>query len=314
MLVLIAGITGTMGVLLTGEALKRGHKIRGITRSKSKVPEALQNSSRIEILETPNYFDEDALEKACAGCDAIICAYPIVPRMQLEAQLFLLRAAERAGVKKFVAATWNGDFRRLQLGDMESYDPLICLRTQAALQTTIKPNYVFIGVFAETMFARYHPDSVEETWWMHDRKEVKTWGTGDEPLTVTPQRDAAAYTIHLIERDDAAQGGDWYLYSWRCSLREAAKVFVRATGLPKEIAIQGPVEDLVAMEKDRRAKGSKLNYWEYLGLTYWVNLLTNKLEGAEDDRNEEFPEDCRTDMGEWFVGLSKADLSRPEDA
>jgi hypothetical protein len=301
MLILIAGITGTMGRLLTHEALERGHRVRGLGRSKAKLPEHMKSDYRIEFVETASYFDDDILVQACMGCDAVICAYGIVPQLQLEGQLFLLRAAEKANIKKFVTACWNGDYRRLKLGDMESYDPLMCLRAQTPLETTIKPIYIFIGVFAETMFARYHPEAVETAWWLSDRREVITWGTGDEQLTITPMRDSAAYTIHLLEREYAENGGDWYLYSWRTSFREASRVFTKVTGKPKEVKIEGSLDDLVALEAEQRAKGSKLNYWTYLGLTYFKNLLTGRLEGATDERNSEFPDECRTSMESWFA-------------
>ncbi|KAF4466377.1 NAD(P)-binding [Fusarium albosuccineum] len=301
MKIVIAGISGKMGCLLTQEALERGHRVRGLGRSEAKLPKHIQADSRVEFVEMASYFDEDILAKACTGCDAVICAYGIVPHLQLEGQLFLLRAAERANIRKFVTASWSGDYRRLNLGDMESYDPYMCLRAQALLETTIKPIYVFVGVFAETMFASYHPDNVERVWWLNDRVEVLTWGTGDEELTITPMRDSAAYTIEILERDDAEDGGDWMVYSWRTSLREAAQVFTKVTGRPKEIVIEGSLDDLAALEAKERAKGSKLNYWTYLGLSYFVNLLTGRMEGANDSRSAEFPDGCRTSMESWFA-------------
>lgn len=305
MLILIAGISGTMGQLLAHEALKRGHKLRGLGRSKSKLPENIQNDARIEFVETASYFDDDVLEQACRGCDAVICAYGVVPTLQLEGQLFLLRAAERAGVDKFVSASWNADYRKLQLGDMETYDPYMCFRAQAQLESAINPLYLFVGAFAETLFQSYHPDTVNVSWWLNERREVHTWGTGDELLTVTPMRDSAAYTICLLEREDAAEGGDWLLYSFQCSIRQAAVIFEKATGQPKEIVIKGSIGDLEKMEAKERANGSKLNYWEYMISTYWVNLLSGKFEWGADSQNDEFPDECRTSLESWFIANVK---------
>lgn len=147
------------------------------------------------------------------------------PQLQLEGQLFLLRAAERAGVKKFIANSWSGDYRRLQLGDMETYDPYICFRAHCRLESNLKPNYIFIGVFAETLFNDYHPGTTETSVWVSGRREVMAWGTGDEVLTVTPIRDAAAYTLHVLERYESENGGDWYLFSFQHSLREMVDIF-----------------------------------------------------------------------------------------
>lgn len=73
MLILIAGITGSMGTLLTYESLKRGHTMRGLGRDASRLSSDLKD--KIEFVEYKNYHDEEALDRACLGCDAVICAY-----------------------------------------------------------------------------------------------------------------------------------------------------------------------------------------------------------------------------------------------
>jgi len=51
------------------------------------------------FVESKHYYDVPALEEAVKGVDAVICAYGGMPELALDAQLLLLRAAERAGVK-----------------------------------------------------------------------------------------------------------------------------------------------------------------------------------------------------------------------
>jgi hypothetical protein len=218
--------------------------------------------------------------------------------------LFLLRAAERAGVKKYIANSWSGDYRPLKLGDMESYDPYIAFRAQCKLESALVPNFIFIGVFAETMFESYHPSEVKAEVWVSNLNEVRTWGTGDEVFTVTTMRDAAAYTIHILERDEAEHGGDWRVFSFRTSLREATKAHEEATGEASKLVVRGSVSDLEALEAKERAAGSKLNYWEYLGHTYWLNLINGKLEQGTDSQNSWFPDECRTSLVDWFQSRS----------
>lgn len=54
--------------------------------------------------------------------------------MQLDAQLLLLRAAERANITRSLAASWNCDWRQLQLSQHQSYDAIIAFHQQANLR------------------------------------------------------------------------------------------------------------------------------------------------------------------------------------
>jgi hypothetical protein len=48
-------------------------------------------------------------EAAVSGVDAIINAYAPLPVLHLDGHLVLLRAAEGAGIKVFVASSWSRD-------------------------------------------------------------------------------------------------------------------------------------------------------------------------------------------------------------
>jgi uncharacterized protein YbjT (DUF2867 family) len=98
MLILIAGITGNVGQQAAKAGRERGHQIRGLGRTRAKLDPAIL--SRLEsFVESENYYDIPALERAVKGVDAVICAYAGLPELALEGQLLLLRAAERAGIK-----------------------------------------------------------------------------------------------------------------------------------------------------------------------------------------------------------------------
>ena len=84
MLVLVAGATGNIGQRLIDSLANRGHKVRVLARNPSKLP-----AKRLEKLGTfvssKSYYDIDALDYACTGVDAVICAYAGIPELQLEA-------------------------------------------------------------------------------------------------------------------------------------------------------------------------------------------------------------------------------------
>lgn len=98
MLILIAGITGNIGQKLAMEAEKRGHAVRGLARNRNKLQQGLEEKLD-SFVEMHSYYDIAAIDAACYGVDAVICAYSGIPQLQLDGQLILLRAAERAGVK-----------------------------------------------------------------------------------------------------------------------------------------------------------------------------------------------------------------------
>jgi nucleoside-diphosphate-sugar epimerase len=104
MLILIAGITGTVGLPCAAYAITHGHQVRGIGRDPEKLPMTFR--TKLESFVTSSgIYDIPALDKAVANVDAVICAYGYTPEVVVEGQLLLLRAAERAGVKVGSAST-----------------------------------------------------------------------------------------------------------------------------------------------------------------------------------------------------------------
>lgn len=91
MLVLIAGITGHIGQTLV-PFLTRNHTVRGLSRTPTKLPPETKSQLESFILSSA-YHDIAALDRACAGVDAVVCAYNGMPELLLEGQLLLFRAA-----------------------------------------------------------------------------------------------------------------------------------------------------------------------------------------------------------------------------
>lgn len=98
MLILIAGLSGSIGKRLTDSALDRGHQVRGLGRSPENAPSELRAQLEDFII-TKSYYDIPAIDEAMKGVYAVVCAYAGRPELQLEGQLVLLWAAERAGIK-----------------------------------------------------------------------------------------------------------------------------------------------------------------------------------------------------------------------
>ncbi|KAK1714228.1 hypothetical protein BDP67DRAFT_489094 [Colletotrichum lupini] len=83
MLVLIAGISGSLGSRLAMVAKERGVSVRGLGRDPSKLSPELAQSLE-SFVTSRNYYDIPALDKAVAGVDAIICTYNPTPLLDLD--------------------------------------------------------------------------------------------------------------------------------------------------------------------------------------------------------------------------------------
>lgn len=260
MLILIAGITGNMGQALLRAALSQGHQVRGLSRSPDKLSPEF-HSSLESFITSSTYYDLPAIEKAVTGVDAIICAYANVPGLTLEGQLILLRAAERAGVKRYVATSWTCDWTKISLGKHESYDEFITFKRHVELSppssdTAIKPVFILTGVLAE--FAFRAPSDMtglpELPWWNPKDGTAIYYDDGKVRWQWTTFDDAAAYTIEIATSQDAENGGMYSIMSDAGDVFYIAQIWKDVTGKEVKLISGGNVEDLreIAMAGRRR--------------------------------------------------------------
>jgi nucleoside-diphosphate-sugar epimerase len=287
MLILIAGITGNMGHSLAIATLSAGHNVRGLSRNPSKLSQSV--SSKLEsFVESSSYYDTAALDKACHGVDAIICAYAPVPDASLDGQLCLLRAAERSGVKRFHAASWNLDWSKQPLGVLESYDAYISFMYQARISSPIKPLYTFVGALAQTFFAVPGAGKLEgdKAFWQRldeKKRRINVVGTGDEKFDVTTEEDASAFSVALVTSDKAESGGFYQFHSDSFSLKELKECYERVKGVEVEWNATGlllpMVEGIVQHSRaDAIAKGElREKFNDYVGLVYLKYMLNGEM-------------------------------------
>lgn len=275
MFILIAGITGNLGQKLAKSLLQRGHAVRGLGRNPSKLDDTLRGSlDGFATIQT--YHDIDVLDAACQIVDGVICAYNAVPELQLEGQLLLFRAAERAGVSRFVAASWNYDWRDMQLGQQESYDPYISFRRHVEISSSLKPIYIFTGVLAEVLFSvEGHGDfsPANHGVWDPERKEMQMWGPEGRLWYWTTEQDAAEFTAAIIERDDADAGGFWSVCSGANTLTEIASTYQEVRKRNVSIVIKGSEDDLRSQALKARAEGQPNDCWGYIGWFYQLHTV-----------------------------------------
>lgn len=300
MLILIAGITGNIGQHLARHAIAKGLTVRGLGRS----PEKLDPSIELEsFVKSKNYYDTPALEVAVNGVDAIIVAYMGTPELQIEGQLLLLRAAERAGVRIFHTSTWTYDFRKVKFLEHESYDPFIAFRRIVELSSTIKPIYMLSGVLAEVLFSvEGRADFSPRNGGPFDSKEKRFeyYGTGHEKYQWTTEEDAAKFSIEAImsEQGRSGSGGFFSAWSGEHSVIEIAKVYEKVHGKSIGLKNMGTVEELEKKALTSRAQSNPAAFWAYIGAFYqlftingrWVLPDENMFQNVRRTTLEEFVE------------------------
>ena len=283
-LILIAGITGNPGQALAHSALSRGHQVCGLGRSLSKLSEPLLSSLE-SFVSSSSFYDIPAIETAVVDVDAIIAAYATVPGLTLEGQLILPRAAERAGVKRYVATSWNYDWTKIPLGKHESYDEFVMFKHHAKLSSSaIKPIYVFTGVLAEFLF-RAPSDMTnlpELPWWDPEKGTAVYYGNGTTRWQWTTFQDAAEYTVEIVTADGAENGGSYSIMSDAGDVFYIAKVWKEVTGKDTKLIPAGNVKGLEDLALAGRKAHRKSEWKEYIGPFYWLHTIEGDWNLDED--------------------------------
>lgn len=287
MLVLIAGVTGKLGTLLARAALERGLRVRGLGRH----PESLDPTiaSQLEsFVSSTSYYDIPALDKAVTAVDAVICAYAPEPVLDLEGHLLLLRAAERAGVKIFHASSWNADWRKYSFGEFEHYDTHIAFERHVDITSTIKPVYVFTGVFAELLFCPVGPGcfSKDES----GAANIQIWDEGKAIWSWTTMKDAAEFSIKLLMTEEVKEGKGGYfsIKSGESSPYDIARAYETVRGVHVDVKYMGTSGELDEQVSEARRELGASRFREYLPiLSQWLGYRgKTQLENAQSVNGE----------------------------
>lgn len=279
MLILIAGATGTIGQCLVRSAIRRGHDVRALGRNPSKLQANLRDQLE-NFVEITSFSDNAGFERGCTGADAVIVAWNEDPRLALDAQLALLRAAEHAGIKRFHALSWNADWERLPLGAIESYDAMICFARQALLSSPIKPLYVFCGVLARTLFGAPGSGSLQgdSAMWIRRKdgeRTINVVGAGATQAPFSTEEDVADFSVALVTSDYAEEGGYYRFCSDVFSIQDLKAVYERVRSAKCLLNHVLDVETCKQIIKQKReeamkAKDLRIEFKNIVGLVYAV--------------------------------------------
>ena len=303
MLILIAGITGNIGQHSARHALALGHAVRGLGRSPNKLDPIIK--SQLEsFITSKSYDDISALDAACKGADAVICAYSGLPELHLDGQLLLLRAAERAGIKRFLTACFNNDWRKVPWAVMPIYDPARAFHMQAALSSTVKPLHILSGTFMDVFFGgegqgKFGPE--QGGWWDAEKRSIDVWGTGEEVICLSSEEDCGRWGVELVTGPRAVEGGFVGRFGWRGSVREVKEVYERVRGVEVAEVQRGKIEDLEreADEGEKRWGVADGGLWKWFPRRFTA-LCLRRTWDVDENGVEDVAFSEKTGLEEWL--------------
>lgn len=192
----IAGLTGKIGSLTATHLLKHEVLIRGYVRSPKKLPKDIIDSEKVEII-TGDAFDEDKVGDFVKGLDVVICGYLGDSTLMVDGQKLLIDACEEAGVPRFIASDWTGDYTKLEAGLLFPKDPMKEIMAYLETQEKVKGVHILVGVLPEIILSPVYGCLNAET------KTWQYWGEGDEIMEGTTYRAAAEFTAYVVLDQEA---------------------------------------------------------------------------------------------------------------
>lgn len=231
--VLVVGATGKIGTKVVRALRANGATVRATCRSGSAPDSVAALRALGADIVTADLADEASLAGACAGVDVVVSTVQGLRDVIVDGQTHLLRAAERAGVRRMIPSDYSVDFTKTAEGGNRNLD----LRREfnrtldgsRVLGTTL-----LCGAFMDLLaFGAIGPDQTGV---------YKVWGDPDQTYDFTLTDDVAAYIAAVALDPDAGRvvrvAGD------SKSPRELAQIFHEVRGTPVTIESAGSLADL----------------------------------------------------------------------
>jgi uncharacterized protein YbjT (DUF2867 family) len=250
--VLVVGASGNIGSKVVTELRALGASVRATVRKDSKKPPPAD----AELVEA-DLADEASLERACAGIDVVVSTVQGMRDVIVEGQTRLLRAAEKAGVKRMIPSDYSLDFFKTKEGGNRNLD----LRRELNKTldgSRVRGTSLLCGAFMELLLGPAGPDAKTGIY--------KVWGDENQVYDFTYTGDVAKF-IAATALDDAA-GRVVRVVGDSKSPREIATIFGDLRDAPVRIENLGPIEILdqviAKMRADDPAETSTFPVWQQL--------------------------------------------------
>ncbi|MFB4298636.1 NmrA family NAD(P)-binding protein [Actinomadura sp. NTSP31] len=266
--IFVAGATGLLGGQIVRALLDQGVPVRALVRpgtGEEKVS-ALSTSRTggLELVEGDITGPVEHLAEAVGDATTVISAVQGGPEVIVDGQANLVRAAEKAGARRFVPSDFAVDMTKLDDGD----NFMMGWRRQAAaarVGTALEVVSVLNGAFYEVMTGFMGLIDWEQGTLSH-------WGDPDQPLDLTSVADTAAYTAAVAL--DPAASGTLRFAGEVMSMRQFHDAVQRGSGRTLQLRHLGAADDLRA-EITRQAALTD-NPFDYVALQYQWCMVSGK--------------------------------------
>ncbi|MDT0607060.1 SDR family oxidoreductase [Croceitalea rosinachiae] len=199
--ILLAGGTGYLGGHIAKAIQERGLSARLLSRKQEKLKQ--YESSKIQIMEA-TVTEPNTLSRSCDGIDTVISTIGITRQkdgftymdVDYQANLNLLREAQRAGVRKLIyVSAINGDKHR-DLKIFEAKEAFVDELKKSGLEyTVIRPN----GFFSD----------MKDFFQMARKGRVFLFGSGEQLMNPIHGADLAEIILNMIDEpaNECSVGG-----------------------------------------------------------------------------------------------------------
>ncbi|MCR5889392.1 NmrA family NAD(P)-binding protein [Hymenobacter sp. J193] len=296
-LVVLAGATGSLGLLIAHHLRRRGAAVRALVRPAASTRAEAESLRRqgVEVA-TVEYGNAAALRQACTGAACLVSALSGLRPVIVDAQTQLLEAAVAAGVPRFIPSDFSADFTRLPEGSNRNFD--LRREFQRRLdQAPIQATSILNGMFMDLLTGQ--APLIQPA-----IRRIVYWGDADQLLDFTTMVNTAEFTAAAAL--DATTPRYLRVAGQVASIRGLQAEAQAATGQEFKLLRVGGLGILAGLITATRtllpAKDEVFPPWQ--GMQYLHNMLSGQAKLPEPLDNARYPAIRYTQVREVLAGQS----------
>ncbi|MCW2307472.1 NmrA family NAD(P)-binding protein [Rhodobium gokarnense] len=294
-IVVLAGATGDLGSLIAKELLAKPEvTLRVLVRPESVAKVASLSERGVEVVEVDLASEDQGgvLDGAMAGAFSVVSAVQGGPDIIVGAQLRLLEAARKAGVRRFIPSNFSYNIFGLDDGDnINSDDRRAFARAADDASGDVEVVQIQIGAFNDkrVTFGFLGAFDLGEG-------RAFLWGNGNKDMDFTTYADAARYTAEAAV-DDEPLPPLFEVAGETVDFHGLVKAYEAGSGKSITVSNMGTLADLDA-ELERRRLAEPGNMYAWLPLMYWRAMLSGKAK-LQSIANDRYPHIRPTGIAEY---------------